>query len=364
MAVTARELNRALLRRQLLTRRADLPVAAAVERVLGLNAQDPNLPYLALWTRLARFAIADLTAAVTDGTVVRSTLLRATQHMVTAPDFRLVRPAVAPLLRRVQRNAFGGRTAGVDLAVLVAQARELLAGGRVLTRPELGRLLAGRWPGADPAALGWTVQYLLPVTHPAPSGTWNVRGATPFRLADRPGAGREATEADLAELVRRYLAAFGPATVADARAWSGVGGLREVFERLRPGLAVLRDERGRELFDLPGAPLPDGDLPVPVRFLPEFDACLLAYADRTRVMTDEVRRRVCDGAAVAATVLVDGTVAATWTVSRSGGRAVLAVEPLRPLPARDRADVEAEGHRLLAFTDPGAAHREVTFGTG
>lgn len=345
MRLTARASGRATLARQLLLERAGLPVVEATERLFGLNAQDPNLPYLALWSRLSPFAIDDLTAAIENGSLVRSTLMRATQHVVSAADFRLVRPMLAPLLRRVQRNGFGRRTAGVDLDALVAEAGALLADG-VLTRPELGRRLAERWPQIEPAALGWSVQYLLPLVHPAPSGTWNVRGATPFARADIPAEGCPE------ELVRRYLAAFGPATVSDARAWSGIGGLREVFDRMRPRLRTFTDESGRELFDLPDAPIPPADEPAPVRFLPEFDAPLLAFADRTRIMTDEVRKRVCVGAGVAATVLVDGTVAATWTVSRADDTAVLTVQPMRPLSPAERDDIEAEAHRLLAFTDP------------
>jgi hypothetical protein len=348
-------LGRATLTRQLLLERTDLPVVVATKRLFGLNAQDPNLPYLALWSRLSPFAIDDLTAAIEDGSLVRSTLMRSTQHVVSAADFRLVRPLLAPLLRRVQRNTFGRRTAGVDLDELVAEASMLLADGRVLTRPELGRRLAVHWPDAEPTALGWSVQYLLPVVHPAPSGTWNVRGATPFARADVPA------QSDPEELVWRYLAAFGPASVADARAWSGIGGLREVFDRMRPRLRTFTDERGRELFDLPDAPIPSGDEPAPVRLLPEFDAPLLAFSDRTRIMTDEVRKRVCVGDGVAATVLVDGTVAATWSVARADDAAVLTVRPLRPLARADRDEVEAEARRLLAFTDPERT-AEVRFG--
>jgi hypothetical protein len=357
--LSLRALNRAVLDRQLLLRRADLPVVTAVERVLGLNAQGPNLPYLAVWSRLERFAIKDMSAAIEDRSLVRSTMMRATQHLMSVPDFALIRPALAPLLRRVQRNAFGRRTTGIDLDALVAEARELLADGRMLTRPELGRLLAERWPGADPTALGWTVQYLQPLVHPAPSGTWNTHGATPFARADWTGVRPEATAEDLRQIVRRYLAAFGPATVADARAWSGVSGLREVFEQLRPELRGYTDESGRELFDLPDAPRPTGDTPAPVRFLPEFDAPLLAYADRTRMMTDQVRRQVCVGAAIAPTVLVDGTVAATWSLHGARDTAVLEVHPLRPLSPADRSAVEAEAERLLAFTNPDATQRDI-----
>ncbi|MEN3613159.1 winged helix DNA-binding domain-containing protein [Plantactinospora sp. ZYX-F-223] len=354
-----RALGRATLHRQLLLRRVELPVVPAVERLLGLNAQSPNPPYLALWSRLRGFTVAELTRAIEDRTLVRSTLMRATQHLLSVPDFRLVRPALAALLRRVQRNAFGSRTVGLDLDALAAQARRLLADGQVMTRPELGRRLARHWPEFEPNALGWTVQYLEPLLHPAPSGTWNTYGATPFARADWTGVAAEPTAEGLRELVRRYLAAFGPATVADARAWSGVAGLREVFAGLRPELRVYADESGRELFDLPDAPLPPAELPAPVRLLPEFDAPLLAYADRSRMMTDPVRRQVCVGAAVAPTVLVDGTVAAMWSVSRADGAAVLTVRPLRRLTPAECAEVAAEADRLLGFTDPAATTRQV-----
>ncbi|WP_433163967.1 winged helix DNA-binding domain-containing protein [Kribbella sp. CA-247076] len=343
--LSTRTLGRALLERQLLLERVDLPVATAVERVLGLNAQSPNDPYLALWSRLEPFTLADLTAAIEDRTVVRSTMMRATQHLMSVPDFRFVRPVLEPLLRRVQRNVFGRRTAGVDLDALVLATRELLADGRTMTRPELGRALAERWPVDDPTALGWTAQYLLPLIHPAPSGTWNVRGATPFALADWTGVAPSA--GDVRQLVLRYLAAFGLATVSDARTWSGVSGLREIFEDLRPSLRVYADEAGRELFDLPDRPLPAEDVPAPVRLLPSFDATLLAYADRTRIMIDPIRRQVCVGDAVAATVLHDGTVAAIWTTSVAEDTTVLTVRPLRPLPDRDA--IEAEATRLLTF---------------
>ncbi|GAB3733944.1 winged helix DNA-binding domain-containing protein [Amycolatopsis oliviviridis] len=349
--LSPRALNRALLGRQLLLGRVDLGVAEATEHLFGLNAQDPDLAYFALWNRLERFTIEDLTVAIERGVLVRSTMMRATQHLMSAADFRLVRPVLAPLLRRVQRNGFGGRTAGVDLGELVADAAKLLDGSRVLTRPELGRALARTRPGADAQALGWTVQYLLALVHPAPSGTWGKRGATPFAVF--PGVPEAATADDVRELIRRYLAAFGPATVADARTWSGVSGLREVFERLRPELRTYTDEAGRELFDLPDHEIPSPDLPAPVRLLAEFDATLLAHADRTRVMTEPIRRQVCQGAAVAATVLVDGTVAATWTKDRTG---VLTVVPLRSISTADREAIEAEALRLLEFAAPGAVH--------
>jgi hypothetical protein len=364
MRLSRRELNRATLERQLLLRRSELPLVTAVERLGGLNAQDPNLPYLALWNRLESFAVEDLTAAIEDGRLVRSVLMRATQRLVTATDFGLYRPAVAPLLRRVHRNVWGARTAGIDLDRLVADARDLLAGGKVLPRPELGRLLTERHPGATHTALGWSLQYLEPIVHPAPSGTWNTRGPTLYARADEMlGADvrREASAADVRELARRYLAAYGPATASDARAWSGVSGLREIFDQLRPELRTFADESGRELFDLPDAPRPGADVEAPVRFVPAFDEPLLAYADRTRIMTDEVRRRICVGDAVHPAVLVDGAVRASWELTANDGVATLTVRPFDGWSRTDRAAVEDEAAGLLAFAAADADRHDLRY---
>ncbi len=362
--LSTRVLGRLTLERQLLLQRVTMPVVEAVEQIFGLNAQNADPPSLALWSRLAAFTSQELNAAIAQRLLVRSTLMRATQHLVSVADFTLMRPLVAPLLRRVQRNAFGRRTAGVDLDALVVKVRDLLADGRVLTRPELGRLLARHWPGVESTALGWTAQYLVPLIHPAVNGTWTLRGATPFALADWTGVRPTATVEDAQRMVRRYLMAFGPASVADIRAWSGISGLREVVEGMRSELRVYTDPSGRELFDLADAPAPPGDvadIPAPVRFLPEFDAVVLAYADRTRVMTDQVRRQVCVGASVAATVLVDGTVAAMWSRTTTRDTVVVTIHPFRSLSRSEHAAVEQEAHQLLAFTDPDAAVRQVRF---
>ena len=350
-----RSLNRAVLHRQLLVRRSLVGVVDAIEQLVGLNAQHPNDPYLALAARLSEFELADLTAVIEDRRVVRSTMMRATQHLVAATDFRWLRPVLQPLLERAQRNAFGRRTKGVDLAALVADARRILTGA-VHTRPELGRLLAESRPGADGTALAWSVQYLLPVVHPAPSGTWDTLGPTPFALAEDHLSG-PLDLPDPRRMVHSYLAAFGPATAADMRAWSGVSGLPEIVVDMRGELRTFRDESGRELFDLPDAPRPEPDTPVPVRLLAPFDNVLLGYADRTRLMSDEVRRRVCVGDAVAATLLVDGTVSGTWEMDRAAN--VLKVQPFVGLQRPDVDAVIAEGTRLLELAAAGTDQHDV-----
>lgn len=362
--LTVRMLNRATLQRQLLLDRHTMPVLNAVRHLVALNAQDPNPPYFTLWARLVGFRPDDLTALVEGRDVVRSALLRGTQHVTAADDYRWLRPLLHPVLVRGWRGAFGRQLNGIDLADVAAAASEALREAGTSTRPELRDVLLARWPGRDPQALGWSVQALVPVVHPPPSGTWNRWGATRFALAEDWLGATMVADPQPDELVRRYLAAFGPATVRDVQAWSGLTRLAEVVDRLRPHLRTFRSEDGAELVDLPDAPRPDPDMPAPVRLLPEFDNLMLAHADRRRVMTDAQRGRVCVGAATAATVLVDGTVAGIWTIGRDGGRVTLHVEPLAVLSAGDRTAVMAEGHSMLEFAYPDAEAYDVHIAAG
>lgn len=354
--LTRRALNRATLERQLLLRRADLPALIVIERLCGLQAQDPDPPYIGLWSRIDAFGIDDLTRSLYRREVVRATLFRGTQHLVTAEDYLWLRPLLQPMLDRWQKGGFGGFTAGLDLGELAAAARAVL-GEDTLTRPELGRALAERWPGRDPVALARSVQGLLPVVHPPPDGTWGRRGTTPFTLAEHWLGRPLAAEPSARELVVRYLAAFGPATVRDVQAWSGMTRLGEVIESLRPRLRVFGNEDGRELFDLPEAPRPDPDVPAPVRFLAALDNVVLAHADRTRVVSDDRRGHVV----VEAAVTVDGFVHGLWSVKRDRGTATLVVRLFEPLSGRDEAAVTEEGARLLRFAAPDADGHDIRF---
>ncbi|MER5646439.1 winged helix DNA-binding domain-containing protein [Streptosporangium sp. NPDC002524] len=354
--LTRRDLNRATLERQLLLRRADLPALTVIERLVGLQAQDPDPPYVGLWNRIGAFGIDDLTRLLHRREVVRATLFRGTQHLVAAEDYLWLRPLLQPMLNRWQKGGFGRFTAGLDLGELAAAAREILGEG-TLTRPELGRALAGRWPGRDPVALARSAQGLLPVVHPPPDGTWGRRGATPFALAEHWLGRPLAAEPSARELVVRYLAAFGPATVRDIQAWSGMTRLGEVVESLRPRLRVFGNEHGQELFDLPEAPRPDPGVPAPVRFLAALDNVVLAHADRTRVVSDDRRGHVV----VEAAVTVDGFVHGLWSVRRDRGTATLVVRLFEPLPGRDEAAVTEEGARLLRFAAPDAEGHDIRF---
>ncbi len=355
--LTLRALNRATLERQLLTRRTGLSPLAVIERLTGLQAQDPDPPYIGLWSRIDEFRIEDLTTPLEERSVVRATLFRGTQHLVTADDYLWVRPLLQPMLDRWQKGGFGRQTAGVDLGEIAEVSRGALAGGRILTRPELGRLLTERWPGRDPVALARSVQGLLPVVHPPPDGTWGRRGATPFTLAEEWLGRPLARDASMRRLVLRYLAGFGPATVKDVQAWSGTTRLRAVVEELRPRLRVFTGEHGEELFDLPDARLPGPDTEVPVRFLAALDNVVLGHADRSRFMSADRRPHVI----VEAAVLVDGVVRALWGIRRQGTTAVLTVKCFSPLHAREEAEVTDEGARLLRFAAADAERHDIRF---
>ncbi|NRQ36138.1 winged helix DNA-binding domain-containing protein [Nonomuraea sp. NN258] len=342
MILNRRVLNRTALDRQLLLRRTPISAAAAVERLVALQGQEPDVPYFSLWTRLTDFAHDDLTSLLYDKRIVRGSLLRGTQHLALADDYVWVRPLMQPPLSRGRQAAFGRVTREVDLAELAELARKHLS-GRTLSRPELGRLLRERWPQVEVSALGFSAQALLPIVHTPPNGTWGRGGATPFTLAEE-WLGRPLDAAPPVErLITRYLAAFGPAGVMDVQKWSGLTRLRPVMEAMP--LRTYHDTDGRVLYDLPDAPLTSEDVPAPVRFLPYFENLVVAYADRTRLMTDEQRKAICVGAVIYPTFLVDGIVGGMWDLKNGA----LTIEPFHPLPDAVMAELADEGARLLTF---------------
>jgi hypothetical protein len=347
-----RRLNRALLERQLLLRRWDLPALEAVERLAGMQAQAPNTPYVGLWTRLEGFRPEKLSALLVRRRAVRLAMMRGTVHLVSARDCLALRPLLQPIYERDLRlnKSYAPAIAGLDLRTLAGAARELVD-EQPRTNAELGALLQERWPDRDPEALARATRGLLPLVQVPPRGLWG-RGGMPTLTTAEAWLGRPlARRPSIERMVLRYLAAFGPATVRDVQAWSGLTRLQEVMDRLRPRLLAFRDEGGGELFDLPKAPRPHPEAPAPVRFLPEYDNLLLSHAERTRVVADEYRARLMTvNGLIVGTVLVDGFVRASWKVHRAPD-ATLVVTPFRRLSAKDAAAVEREGRALLAFVE-------------
>ncbi len=262
--------------------------------------------------------------------------MRSTIHLVTAEDALVLRPLVDPVIERSTLGTFGRHLVGIDRDALVATTRELVD-REPLIASELGRRLAVRFPGRDPAALAQAARAWLAMVQVPPRGVWGASGRA-LQAALETWLGRPVASAAVAGVVQRYLGAFGPASVRDVQLWCGLTKLAEVVDTLRPGLRTFAGPDGRELFDLPDAPRPDPDIPAPVRFLYDYDNLLLSHADRSRVVTADFAAQdfSADGPQPSS-VLVDGMVGATWTVGRERGAATLTVRPFRPLAVDRRA---------------------------
>jgi hypothetical protein len=362
-------LNRALLARQLLLRRVPLPdagtradrVIETVEHLVGLQAQAPFPPYYGLWSRLADFRPLDLAELILSRQVVRIALMRGTIHLVSARDCLMLRPLVQPVLDRSLTAIFGKQIAGVDRIALAAAGRALVE-EVPRTFSELGALLSEQWPGHAPNALAQAIRTLVPLVQVPPRAVWGAAGQSAHTSAENWLGRPVDSNPPLEDLVTRYLTAFGPATVRDIQAWSGLTRLREPVERLRPGLRTFRDEQGNELFDLPEAPRPGPDTPAPVRLVAEFDNLVLSHADRTRVISEQNRKRLFTKNGIfPGTVLVNGFALGMWRISRSKGAAALTIEMFEPVGSRDHAAVAREGERLLSFAAPDAQGNDIRF---
>jgi hypothetical protein len=372
MVLTPRALNRALLSRQLLLDQPSLPadddararhVLETVEHLVGLQAQAPFPPYFALRSRLEGFRPDDLAALITSRRVVRIALMRGTIHLVSARDCLPLRRLVQPVIERGMRTAFGKQLAGLDTEALAAAGRALVE-SEPLTFSQLGRALAERWPDYPPPALAQGVRAFVPLVQVPPRAVWDQAGQSRHTSAehwlDEPVRPSAAQAPGLADLVTRYLGAFGPATVRDVATWSGLTGLKPLLEQLRPTLVTFRDEHGAELFDLPLAPRPDGDVPVPVRLVAEFDNLVLSHADRARVISPENSKRLYTvNGVIPGPVLIDGFVAGMWRLATSRDAATMTIELFGPM--REHDALVREAGRVLAFCSPGASH-DIRFG--
>lgn len=352
--ITDAQLNRAMLARQLLLARSDMGVVEAVEQLGGLQAQEAASPYLALWTRLQRFDADDLHRAFHARTVVKTSLMRVTLHAVSARDYRALLPAMLPLLRMGFRRGTGARPSSEQIAAWADAILAFTATPRSNT--EIRAYIAEVADGLVPDDLWWVVRRHAPLIH-VPEGVPWAFTRRPTLVAASAWLDDEAFEEAVAatrHVARRYLAAFGPATAADAAAWSGLS-----VRQLQPALDAVgerrfSDDRGQVLYDVERAPIPDAEVEAPPRLLPMWDSALLAYADRTRIVSDADRALViARNGDVAPTFLVDGRVAGLWWPEKeAGGRHRIVLEPFRRLLVEDRRALEAEAERLVAFVEP------------
>ena len=357
-----RALNRALLARQLLLHRRAMTAAATLEHLVGMQAQAPDLPYVGLWSRIRDFRHEDLSRLVEGRKAVRLSLMRNTIHLVTARDAFGIKPLFMRLGERgfTHGSPWGRGVRDADLAAVRRAGRQIM-GERPHTVAELAKRLARRFPGQDGLALAYGVRYMVPLVFTTPRGVWRGKGPVALTTFDA-WLGREPGPAFRDEdFVLRYLAAFGPASPADMRAWSGLA-TKPAFERLRPRLRTFRDAHGRELFDLPRAPRPSPEVEAPVRLLPDYDNVLLAHADRTRILPPGRHLGLFSSNGIMkGSVLVDGFVRGAWMPATSGELTAMVVTPFeKALPTPDAQCVEEESLRLLGFLAPGARH-EVRF---
>jgi hypothetical protein len=345
--LTARALNRALLARQGLLERSATPAATMIERLVGMQAQVPSNPYVALWSRLSGFETAELSDLIAQRRAVRAQLMRSTIHLVSARDCLALHPLTQPVLARVFNSPFGKQLGSAALPDVVAAGRELLAEAP-RTRAELAELLAPRWPDAQPTALAHAVTFNLPLVQAPPRGQWRTGHRATWALAEDFLDARLDPEPSASDLVLRYLAAFGPASPADVRTWCAITGLRAVIDELRPRLRTFRDPNGRELLDVEDGLFVDPETPAPPRFLPEFDNALLSHADRSRVIDDRNPGLPYPSGAWIGQLLVDGFVRAYWKLEDE----TLTIDRFTPHPGDPPGTaeaIEAEGERLVAF---------------
>ncbi len=354
--LSARRLGRATLARQLLLEPADVGVVEAVERIAGLQAQEPASPYIGLWARLARFEAADLDAAIAARDVVKGTLMRVTLHLVSAADYRAFWPALLPALEAQRRRRGLGPPSARRMAALRTRVTSFAAEPRSLT--EL-RDHVGDVDGLPADEIVWWLRRRLPLAHAPANVPWSFGRRPLLAHADAwlPSGVWADEAAAIEHLVRRYLAAFGPASLADIAQWSGlaVAGVRSGVEAIEAAgdLRRYRSDSGRALVDLVGAPLPDEDVPAPPRLLAMWDSTVLAFADRTRIISDADRTRIIErNGDTLPVMLVDGVVAGRWWAVADGESTRIELEPFRRLSRDDRRALEALGDRLARFVEP------------
>jgi hypothetical protein len=354
-----RALNRATLARQLLLERVDMTPYDAIGHLVGLQAQTPKSWYLTLWSRLRDFDPV-ATGRLEERRVVRSWFMRQTIHLVTDADAPVLRAFTQPVIERSVRGKWLEALRGIDLGELAASTRAF-AEEAPRTHGDLLAHVTARWPEArDHITVSNAVKALVPLVQVPPRGVWGRGGSVRLTPLDTWLGAAVPDRVDPLPIIRRYLAAYGPASVADAQMWSGVTRLGEAFEQLRPELLSFRGLDGRELFDLPDAPRPDPSVAAPVRFLADYDNLLLAHADRSRFGDAAAREALAyrEGP-YPSYLLVDGRVAGAWYPRLDGATVTAVVNTVWPLEAADADAVRAEGDAMLRFNYPKAAERHV-----
>lgn len=347
--LSSRALNRATLARQMLLERHALGAAETVERLIGLQGQVSEGPYQALWSRLADFRHEDLTGLIVGRQMVRATSLRATLHLHTVDDLLGLRPHVQPVLDRMWQGAFGSRQFGDNDVSAVRRAGVRLLNRGPMTGGALGKALQEQFPSGTVLAKTTLMQVKEILVQIPPTRVWGSGHAPLLARVQNWVPAPHRRRMGLASLVQRYLATFGPASVGDMQAWSGMRRLSPVFEALGDSLVRFEDADGRVLHDLPDAPRPDADTPAPIRFLPDYDNVVLGYSDRSRVVSGADQHRLVALTRSFRGVLIDGFVAGGWSLLRGRDHVNLSVIPFRKLTKREHRELEIEAEAFRSF---------------
>ncbi|MEC3919480.1 winged helix DNA-binding domain-containing protein [Nocardia sp. CDC160] len=353
MKLSNRILNRTLLARQHLLERSELPVHDLCEHLIGLQAQDMLPPFVALWNRTRGFDPAAVSKALDDRSLVRITLMRGTIHLVTPPDALRIAPHIQPELEKIPfRKGFNyGALVGLDPEAVRAHGESVL-GDEPMSAARLREHAAALYPDRDPGAIVQAWLYQLPVLQTPPRGRWGD-SSRPIWSRVQPWLGAPLDpDYPLAELLLRYLRAFGPATTMDMQTWSKLTGMKKAVEQLGDRVRTYTDERGRTLYDAADAPLADPDLPAPVRLLGWYDNAVLSHQDRSRIVPDGNAPTLRAFANQVSPILVDGFMTGVYKVFSKGDTASLRILPHTNWSRAQRTAVESEALALLAFLEP------------
>jgi hypothetical protein len=355
--LTNRQLNRATLARQMLLERSDVSIVDAVRFLGGLQAQQSNDPYIGLWSRMNGFAHEALTALIVDRTLARATTMRGTLHLHTADDLVGFRALVQDFLMAQWKSNFLRRFGSEDNAKVRRAGVRILDKGPI-TSGDLGKQLREKFPTAESLSLSVLLQMSETLVQVPPTRLWGNGSAPKLVRVENwlPDAKPTLSRIDL---VRRYLAAYGPASINDMQIWCRLTKLSAEFKALEKELVVFEGEDGRVLYDLPDAPRPAADTPAPIRFLPLYDNVYLGYDNRRRMLMEADLARLNLFTDFKPSVLIDGVIAAGWVVSRKKGVAGLKIEPYHKLTKAQARDVKREGEAFLRFIEEGADSYDV-----
>jgi hypothetical protein len=347
--LTNRQLNRATLARQMLLERSDMSIADAVRFLGGLQAQQSNDPYIGLWSRLDGFTHEALTELIVDKTLARATTMRGTLHLHTADDLVGFRALVQSYLMATWRSGFRKRFAGQDEKAVHREGLKVLKQGPT-TIGAVGKALHEKFPEAEALALAVFIQMRETLIQVPPTRVWG-NGSAPQLERAEIWLGKLKPTLSRLDLVRRYLAAYGPATIQDMQTWCRLTKLSAEFRALDSELVSFEDEDGRVLYDLPDAPRPSADTPAPIRFLPLYDNAYLGFDNRRRMLMDIDLKRLNMFANFKPAVLIDGVIAGGWVVSRKKDAARLEIEPYHKLNRKQVRELEQEGEPFLRFME-------------